>query len=207
MPTSKSTFAELAKGQSPDVLFVSCSDSRVAPNWFASTDPGDLFVIRNVGNLIPPCDQTGKAASDNSVAAAIEFAIHNLKVTSIVVCGHSGCGAIHAISQGTDELPPSHLKDWLSIAEMPLQGPASTIESRPDLPPEDRMSQKNALQQLINLKTYPTIRDKIQEGKIQLHAWWFDIAQGAVYAFDESSRQFKLIDDTFGESLLKNLKF
>src|SRR5579871_2549496 len=90
----KETFAQLALGQRPDTLFIACSDSRVVPNLFASSDPGDLFVIRNVGNLIPPCGERGHSASDESEAAAIEFALTALPVTDIVVCGHSECGAM-----------------------------------------------------------------------------------------------------------------
>src|SRR3954471_16096395 len=88
-PKVKDTFAQLALGQRPDTLFIACSDSRVVPNLFASSDPGDLFVIRNVGNLIPPCGEKGRSTSDESEAAAIEFALLNLTVTEIVICGHS----------------------------------------------------------------------------------------------------------------------
>src|ERR1700693_2569793 len=90
-PGYRKQFAHLALGQSPDTLFIACSDSRVVPNSFASTDPGDLFVIRNVGNLIPPCDQDGYSQADESEWAAIEFAIFALNVSDIIVCGHSEC--------------------------------------------------------------------------------------------------------------------
>lgn len=93
-PSCKETFAQLALGQRPDTLFIACSDSRVVPNLFASSDPGDLFVIRNVGNFIPPCGEQGRSASDESEAAAIEFALLTLPVTEIIVCGHSECGAM-----------------------------------------------------------------------------------------------------------------
>src|SRR5271167_874721 len=97
-PGYQKTFAQLALGQSPDALFVACSDSRVAPNVFASTDPGDLFVIRNVGNLIPACGgDHGRSLSDESEAAAIEFALSNLEVANVIICGHSECGAMHAL--------------------------------------------------------------------------------------------------------------
>src|SRR5262245_41410434 len=117
LPQRRELFQKLATGQSPDTLFITCSDSRVAPNWFASTDPGELFVIRNVGNIVPPCYESGKTSLDNSVGAALEFSIKNLNITDIVVCGHSGCGAIHAISQGLDKLPQTGLKEWLRIGE------------------------------------------------------------------------------------------
>ena len=106
-PSYKERFAKLAQGQNPDALFIACSDSRVVPNLFASTDPGNLFVIRNVGNIIPPCNATGLSIADESELAAIEYAIDVLKVKDIIICGHSDCGAINAILNGcpTDAMP------------------------------------------------------------------------------------------------------
>src|SRR5690349_18694480 len=103
-------FAKLALGQSPDAMFVCCSDSRVAPNVFASTDPGDLFVVRNVGNMIPDCDHFGKSISDRSEAAAIEFAVAQLSVRDIIICGHSECGAMRALIKGVENLSWPNLK-------------------------------------------------------------------------------------------------
>src|SRR5260221_13880361 len=100
LPGYREKFGHLALGQSPDTLFIACSDSRVVPNLFASANPGDLFVIRNVGNLIPPCGPRGRSLSDESEAAAIEFAIETLKITDIIVCGHSECGAMRALNNG-----------------------------------------------------------------------------------------------------------
>src|ERR1700684_476586 len=100
LPSYREKFARLALGQSPDTLFIACSDSRVVPNLFASSDPGDLFVIRNVGNLIPICGEEGHSHSDESEAAAIEFALLNLPVAEIIVCGHSECGAMHSLAHG-----------------------------------------------------------------------------------------------------------
>src|SRR4051812_40289676 len=93
LPGYREHFARLALGQKPDALFIACSDSRVAPNVFASSDPGDLFMVRNVGNLIPPCGECGVSDGDQSEMAAIEFTLSNLTVSDIIVCGHSECGA------------------------------------------------------------------------------------------------------------------
>src|ERR1700684_1008179 len=98
LPSYREKFALLALGQRPDTLFIACSDSRVVPNLFASTEPGDLFVIRNVGNLIPPYQPDSKALG--SEAAAIQFGLSSLPITEVIVCGHSECGAIGALSKG-----------------------------------------------------------------------------------------------------------
>src|SRR5579862_9640960 len=95
----RALFAKLALGQKPDALFIACSDSRVVPNLFASTNPGDLFVLRNIGNLVPPASSSPQ---DTSAVAAIEFSIFSLKVSDIIVCGHSECGAMQALAHGSD---------------------------------------------------------------------------------------------------------
>lgn len=206
LPERLETFARLAHGQTPDSLFITCSDSRVAPNWFASTNPGELFVIRNVGNLVPPCDHQGCAGQDFSVPAAIDFSVLNLRVSDIIVCGHSGCGAMHALKSGLQNLPSANLRQWLSSADRPLDEFPMPLKLRAGLSPEDQLSQRNVLQQIENLKTYPTIKTRLHDGSLRLHAWWFDIAQAGVFAFDERLREFVLIDDEVGESLIARNK-
>ena len=110
-PAVKDTFALLALGQRPDALFIACSDSRVVPNLFASTEPGDMFVIRNVGNLIPPYNAAHPASG--SEAAAIEFGLTNLPISDVIVCGHSECGAIGALSQGPQRANAPAFSCWL----------------------------------------------------------------------------------------------
>ncbi len=189
-PQRLETFARLANGQTPDVLFVACSDSRVAPNWFASTDPGDLFVIRNVGNMVPPCGD-----HNHSVAAGIEFSISNLKISDIVICGHSGCGAIHAMATGIDNVKSDHLKVWLETGRPALKFPESKIKFDEGLSAEDRLSQCNVLQQIEHLKTYPIIKEKLRKKEVKIHGWWFEIPLGNVYAFDSKSKKFLIIDE------------
>lgn len=200
LPGRRDTFAKLAEGQSPDVLFITCSDSRVAPNWFASTDPGDLFVVRNVGNLVPPVD--GSGVSDYSVAAAIEFALNSLKVAEIVICGHSGCGAVHAVAQGIERILSFSLLQWLRFAKIPRKLPPLFFDPNAPLKSEDELSQKNVLLQIENLKTYPLVRERVEKGNLRLHGWWFDIAQASVSAYDAKSQRFVLIDDEMGKKIL-----
>lgn len=196
LPSRRDLFSRLAHGQAPDALLITCSDSRVAPNWFASTDPGDLFVVRNIGNLVPPCDARGQSSTDTSVAAAIEFSQANLAVRDIIVCGHSGCGAMHAIAHGVENLPKaSGLRTWLANAERSLLCCSPGLQSHTGLSPEDVLSQKNVLQQVENLKTYPVIRDRLARGEVKLHAWWFNIAEAGVYTYDPRLGHFVLIDE------------
>ncbi|HEV3028443.1 MAG TPA: carbonic anhydrase, partial [Planctomycetota bacterium] len=199
-PGYKETFARLALGQSPDALFIACSDSRVAANLFASTEPGDLFVLRNVGNLIPRANDQGVPDRDSSVAAAIEFASIGLKVRDIVVCGHSECGAMKALVEQRT-LPPA-LQAWLSHAKEPLRRLEAGIRMKADLAPHNHLSQLNVLQQLEHLRSYPIIRERLDSGTLRLNAWWFDIAQAEVSAYEESAGRFVVIDEAEGARLL-----
>jgi carbonic anhydrase len=202
-PGYQETFARLALGQAPDALFIACSDSRVAANVFASTEPGDLFVIRNVGNLIPRADHDGVPDRDSSVAAAIEFSSIGLKVRDIVVCGHSECGAMRALTEGRD-LGPS-LNEWLTHAQEPFRKLKAGVRMNAELEPHNHLSQLNVLQQLEHLRSYPIIRDRVQAGNLRLNAWWFDIAQAEVLAYEESAGRFVVIDEQEGERLLGRL--
>ncbi len=187
-PAYRLKFAGLAIGQSPDCLFIACSDSRVVPNVFASTDPGDLFVVRNVGNLVPPCDPSGRSVADLSEAAAIEYALLALGVRDIVVCGHSECGAMRAMLEGTAPDHAPNLREWLALGALPgLDGPSRVGAG---LPPHDRLSQLSVLQQVENLRSYPVVRERVAAGTLGLHAWWFDLHRAEVLAFDRETGVF-----------------
>src|SRR5262245_22461804 len=175
------TFARLALGQKPDALAIACSDSRVSPVEFASTEPGDVFVVRNVGNIVPPYDEAAPRAY--SAGAAIEYALAVLPIEDIVVCGHSACGAMRAIDDG--QVPPDspHLTAWLDHARRSLQ---DIPPAPPGLPRYDHLSQQSVLRQIENLRTYPAVRDGEREGRIRLAAWWFDIARAEVLDYDRS---------------------
>jgi len=173
--------ASLADGQRPHTLFITCSDSRISPNLITSTDPGELFVVRNVGNIIPPF------ASDElpSEGAAIEFAVGILEVEEVVICAHSGCGAIKALLSPTPIAFPS-LAKWL--------GNAAPVRERlgAALTPDDA-ARANALVQLENLATYPVIASRLAAGTLRLHAWFFDIRSSDLYEWNEEEADFTLI--------------
>lgn len=189
-PSYREAFAKLALGQSPDCLFVACSDSRVVPNLFASTEPGDLFVVRNVGNLVPPCGPSGLSFTDRSEGAAVEFALLALGVRDVVICGHSECGAMRALITGEIPGGSPNLQEWLTVGQSSvrmLEAP-STIGMH--LPPHDRLSQLNVLQQLENLQTYPVVAERVAAGTLGLHAWWFDLAGAEVLSFNPRRGRF-----------------
>ena len=190
-PGYREKFAQLALGQSPDALFIACCDSRVVPNLFASTDPGDLFVIRNVGNLIPACGRGGHSSADESEAAAIEFALMKLNVDDIVVCGHSECGAMQALLAGRDTVTAPNLRSWLRHGDDAMARLATSTE------PKDAnvLSRLNVLQQVEHLKTYPVVWERFRAGKLRLHAWFFELKSADVHAYDEEAGKFVLLDE------------
>ena len=204
-PDYRERFARLALGQAPDALFIACSDSRVVPNVFASADPGDLFVIRNVGNLIAPAGSDGLSPRDQSEAAAIEFALASLPVTDIIVCGHSECGAMQALLRGRDTVEPVHLRSWLGHAEPAL----ARLKQHPGpdraLAPHNQLSQLNVLAQIEHLKTYPLVRERAETGRLRLHAWWFELGHADVYSYEVPAGRFVLIDEPQAQRLIERI--
>ena len=197
-------YAKLALGQDPDSLLIACSDSRVAPNAFASTNPGDLFVVRNVGNLIPKCHESGHSTSDESEAAALEYAVLKLDVSDIVICGHSDCGAMHAICNGREKVPDTNLRSWLRHGE--FKDDFGLINSG-NWDKVNFYAQLNVLAQIEHLKTYPFIQERLAQKKLNLHGWWFELKTANVYAYEDAEKEFVLIDETEADRLLKRLSF
>jgi carbonic anhydrase len=205
-PGVREAFARLALGQSPDALLIACSDSRVAPNLFASTEPGDLFVIRNPGNLIAPCGADGISVSDESEAAAIEFSLLGLNVRDIIVCGHSECGAMRILADGRSDLAAPHLHSWLRHAEGAQKRVLAGERMAADLSIQNNLSQFNVLRQLDHLQSYKVVQDRLQSGKLRLHGWYFDIAEAEVLAYDDREKKFIVIDDAEATRIIGRLK-
>jgi carbonic anhydrase len=183
----RALFERLATdGQRPDTLFITCSDSRVVPNLITSTQPGELFIVRNVGNIVPAVHRNVLGG----VAAAIEYAVQVLEVSTIVVCGHTQCGAMGAIVSPESVKHLRFVSRWLGeAADIPR-----IIEERYGaLTPEQRLNaavQENVLTQLENLRTYDFIADRLDRGKLTLAGWVFKIATGDVFEYDPASEQF-----------------
>jgi carbonic anhydrase len=177
------------EGQNPHTLFITCSDSRVLAELITQSKPGDLFVVKNVGNIVPPANATGDT---NSTAAAIEFAVENLHVSDIVVCGHSQCGAISALLGKTpvsDSTP--HLRDWLKLAA-PILKTLKTDYAHLHIPDERETAaaEENVLFSLDNLHSYSCVQERLMDGTLRLHAWFFKIATAELFAYDPEMRQF-----------------
>lgn len=173
------------EGQSPHTLFITCSDSRVLAELITQSEPGDLFVVKNVGNLVPPPDETGPS----STAAAIEYAVEVLEVDDIVVCGHSQCGAMAALlADETPALP--HLARWLELAA-PVR---ALVDARyGHLEAETRAiaaSQENVLFALENLRLHHPVARRLEQGSLRLHGWFFRIANAELFAYDPATRRF-----------------
>ena len=186
--THRDLFEQLARGQSPRVLFITCSDSRVDPALITQAQIGELFVIRNAGNIIPPF-----RSANGGEGATLEYAIHALGVQQIIVCGHSQCGAMKGLLKMEtlrEEMPLVH--DWLQHAESTRR---LVKESYSHCRKEDLIDiavMENVLSQLDNLNTYPVVRTKLHQGQLALHGWIYQIESGQVLAYDAQQHQFVL---------------
>ena len=205
LPQYAERFRDLAKGQTPDALFITCSDSRVVPDLLVAMDPGDLFVMRNVGNMIPPATVEGASTGDLSEASAIEYALLVLKVGNLVVCGHSECGAMKAALARKPMPGTPNLAKWLhhaasAVFRLGQEGPLD-----PRMNPYDQLSQLNVLVQLEHLASYPVVRERLADGTLHLSGWWFDIASGQMFAYQRERRLFEVIDRDAAERLVNLL--
>ncbi|WP_137167730.1 carbonic anhydrase [Salinimonas lutimaris] len=195
-PEKKGTFEKLANGQSPEVLFITCSDSRIDPNLVTQTDPGELFICRNAGNIVPPhSNQTG------GMTASIEFAVAALGVSHIVVCGHTDCGAMKGAlnPEALSSLP--HVKEWLGHCRCATE---VVKERHGEVGYEqlEEVTQENVVQQLQHLRTHPTVAAKIAAGKVKLHGWVYNIGSGDVLCYNESTQTFERMSQAYAEQKL-----
>lgn len=183
-PETASRYADLTQSHDAKHLFITCSDARVKPGTLTGTKAGELFVLRNAGNLIKPFDPS----HISSEQATLEYAVNILHVENIVVCGHSDCGAMKAV------VDPSLVRDtpevyrWIQPVQRHLDPMSAEELQRADL--LQRLTEKNAIQQLANLHTHPVVELAVKAEQIQLHAWVYDIGSGVVRGYDEATKQF-----------------
>jgi carbonic anhydrase len=190
-PRLRATFKRLAHGQNPVALLLACSDSRVVSSLLLGTDPGDLFEVRTVGNLIAPASEKGTTSvGDESEAAAIEYALLALDVKHVVVMGHSGCGAMKAVLKGSVPAGASNLERWLVHARASQEKLARVPGIDARLPPEDRLSQANVLQQLEHIVSYALVAERLERGKVELHGAWFDVEEADLHVWSAAEGRF-----------------
>ncbi|MFM7188183.1 MAG: SulP family inorganic anion transporter [Armatimonadota bacterium] len=184
------TLSALARdGQVPKEMFITCCDSRVLPHQFTSSGPGDLFKIRNIGNMVP------RSGEGSSVGAALEYAVSVLGVERIVVCGHSGCGAMNALLNGTDKLPYDNLKHWLSLGQRTIEGFRAQPTFGSGRQPVDQLSLVNVVEQLDNLMTYEVVKTAVNSGTLSVLGLFFDIDEARVYIYDNEQNRFLTVDE------------
>jgi len=183
-PKLRQQFETLKYGQQPHTLFITCSDSQIIPHLLTDSEPGELVVVRNAGNIVPRSD-----SPDAGVVASIEFAVNKLKVPNIVVCGHSHCGAMEGL------IDPCSTRDVPSVQRW-LQNSQDILFALDDVPKPcqlDRAIKENVALQLSNLRTYPSVKTAEAQGELALHGWVFNFESGDVLELDESIGEFEPI--------------
>ena len=185
LPAQREKYAELARGQNPHTLFITCADSRVVPNLITQTEPGEIFTSRNVGNIVPTFGELM-----GGVSSSIEYAVVALEVQHIVVLGHSDCGAMKALLFPDAIASMKSVSTWLAQA----QGAIHIVrETRPGLEGKELLeavTEENVLVQLDHLRTHPAVAAKLRRNEITLHGWVYDISSGTVRAWDAEARHF-----------------
>lgn len=177
-------------GQTPSTLVVACCDSRVDPALILDCAPGDLFVIRNVANLVPPAENQGHY---HGTSAALEFGVRNLGVQHIIVLGHAQCGGIHALLEGGVSKDESFIAEWMGIADAAKQH-VELEHALADSKMRHRACEQQAiLVSLNNLMTFSWIRECVEQGQLTLHGWYFDIEHGELLGYNPANSQFETL--------------
>jgi carbonic anhydrase len=189
--SNKELYQPLVDGQRPEVLFITCSDSRVAPNLITQTDPGELFILRNAGNIVPPY---GMSASGE--AATVEFAVLALGVRHIIVCGHTNCSAMSELIDPhvADHAPA--IRAWLTHAEATRR---VVEENYPHVTGPARLTvtvEENVLTQIEHLRSHPVVRARVARGELSLHGWVYKLETGEVFQYDPTQAQFVAFTQT-----------
>ncbi|MDL2717060.1 MAG: carbonic anhydrase [Acidobacteriota bacterium] len=184
-PRHRKLFERLAKNQTPQAVFISCSDSRVVTNLLVQAEPGDLFIIRNAGNIIPPA-----GSSYGGTTASLEYAIVALGIRDVILCGHSNCGAMKGVlhPETLDGMPA--VRQWVSYADAARRAAVAAHPGASDDEMLERVVDFNVIAQVRNMMTFPFVSRLVEKGELQLHGWVYDIATGRVKGLDASGRRF-----------------
>ena len=201
--THRELFRQLAvAGQQPETLFLTCSDSRVDPNLITSAAPGELFIVRNVGNVVPPYDPDSSGAT----AAALEYAVEVLNVENIIICGHTTCGAVAAILDPSRAENLPHVKRWLRHTSHVRE----LVDTRYSTLTGDARStataEENVLAQLEHLRAYPFVAKRLAAGTLRINGWMFQIATGEVFDYDPAREEFVRLLAEDSESAAKSIR-
>lgn len=191
-PENQALFADLALGQTPHTLFITCADSRVSPDMITQNEPGNLFVLRNIGNIVP-----GYGEMLGGVSAAIEYAVSAIGVENIIVCGHSDCGAMKAMLDPVGHRLPTMptVSSWLRNAEAALAVTYALMPEHDHPGMLVTLVEQNVLLQLAHLRTHPAVAARMAEGRLTLQGWVYDIGHGIIRVLDERSRQAISIEE------------
>jgi carbonic anhydrase len=173
-------YQTLARQQKPNLLWIGCSDSRVVPDTITSADPGSLFVVRNIANVVPPA-----GSGDGSVGAAVEYAVLHLGIDDIVICGHTGCGGVKAMQDGVPA-SEAHLHRWVQYSALPKGLSAEAAVKA------------NILAQRDNLLTYAVVRERVASASLNIHEWLYDIEHGEILAYDGETESWRNMSETAG---------
>lgn len=195
-PAKRALFEKLSKGQEPEALFIACSDSRVETAMFTQTEPGDLFIVRNAGNIVPP-----HSTHTGGITASIEFAVAALNVPHIVICGHTECGAMKGAMDpaGLTDMP--HVKEWLGYSKAAVEITNVLGKGLDDGARMKMLLEQNVILQLRHLKTHPKVAMRLALGDLQLHGWVYDIKTGGVGAYDEQQKKFIPVDERYAAEM------
>ncbi|ACM92109.1 carbonic anhydrase [Nautilia profundicola AmH] len=186
----KDLFQELKEGQQPHTFYVGCSDSRIVPNLITKTMPGEVFVVRNIANIVPPFEIND--GTYKCTASILEYAVKYLEVENILVCGHSNCGGLKALFYPAEKLEKLPMvKKWLEIIDDVKK---AVIHIQDPKLREWEVEQLNVVKQLDNLMTYPFVKERVQEGKLNLIGWYYIIETGEVYNYNKEKNIFELIN-------------
>lgn len=185
---NKESLQELVKGQKPKALFIGCSDSRVIPDLMLQTNPGDLFVLRNVGNFVPPY----KPDDDfHATASGIEYAVSVLQVQEIIICGHTHCGACRCLYEPITDDALVHTKKWLELGESAKTSAVLSLGVNAPLEELLRLTEKlSVIKQIENILSYPNVKNRFEAGDLHIHGWCYDIETGAIEYYNAETYEF-----------------